>query len=557
LIGVIFKPGQLEVVEEFFQLFKTAWEPYAPGRTYDVIVSTGDVPPHADTNLVVVYGPEANHTDARPGGAGVRRHGGFVCHGDMQIPIYGELLTFAGEGNEVCCVTDQAEPAGIRAGMPGGAIIRLGYDLFEEVRFLLSTGQPIEQAQTPTLDIHIQMLREWILAAGVPLIEVLPVPAGHSCAVCLTHDIDFVGIRRHLFDHTMWGFLYRATVGAFRNFARGGLSWRHLLKSLRAAASLPFVYAGWAEDFWEPFEWYLTVEQGIPATYFLIPFKDRAGQKVPGRHPQRRATAYDVSELDESCKILKAHGCEIGVHGIDSWHSAEQGREELARGAAAAESADIGVRMHWLLRDATTPSMLEQAGYAYDSTTGYNETIGYRAGTGQVFRPCGVQRLLELPMHIQDGALFYPQRLNLSAAEAERRCGTLLENARKSGGVLTLLWHDRSHAPERFWGDFYIRLIGKVRSMRAWFGTAGQVVSWFRQRRGVQFARVQGSPHDPDIRLCYEGGEICPPLTVRVYRPESKSHTDIAWNGRPSQELQTAIASQHSNFDSSVQLSRL
>ena len=74
--------------------------------------------------------------------------------------------------------------------------------------------------------------------------------------------------------------------------------------------------------------------------------------------------------------------------------------------------------MHWLLRDANTASALEQAGYAYDPTVGYNETIGYRNGTTQVFRPLGAQTLLELPLHIQDGALFYPQRLDLSEPEA-------------------------------------------------------------------------------------------------------------------------------------------
>jgi len=31
--------------------------------------------------------------------------------------------------------------------------------------------------------------------------------------------------------------------------------------------------------------------------------------------------------------------------------------------------------MHWLLRDANTVSALEQSGYTYDSTVGYNETI--------------------------------------------------------------------------------------------------------------------------------------------------------------------------------------
>ena len=32
---------------------------------------------------------------------------------------------------------------------------------------------------------------------------------------------------------------------------------------------------------------------------------------------------------------------------------------------------------------------LEKAGFSYDSTVGYNETIGYRAGTAQVFKHPG------------------------------------------------------------------------------------------------------------------------------------------------------------------------
>ena len=66
--------------------------------------------------------------------------------------------------------------------------------------------------------------------------------------------------------------------------------------------------------------------------------------------------------------------------------------------------SSIGVRIHWLLRDENTFPALEEAGFAYDSTVGYNETIGYRSGTTQVFRPAGVRSLLELPLHDQDGA---------------------------------------------------------------------------------------------------------------------------------------------------------
>src|SRR5262249_2069464 len=146
-------------------------------------------------------------------------------------------------------------------------------------------------------------------------------------------------------------------------------------------------------------------------------------------------------------------------HGIDSWHSLEKGREELDRVAQVTGKTEHGMRSHWLLHDGNTCQVLEEAGYSYDSTCGYNETPGYRNGTTQGFRPLGAQRLLELTMHIQDGALFYRRRLGLSEAEAKQHCQAFIKNSQKHGGVLTVLWHDRSHGPERFWGDFYVDLV--------------------------------------------------------------------------------------------------
>src|SRR5438093_9792987 len=171
--------------------------------------------------------------------------------------------------------------------------------------------------------------------------------------------------------------------------------------------------------------------------------------------------------------------------------------------------------MHWFMRDRNTASVLDDAGYDYDSTEGYNETIGYRAGTTQVFRPLGAKTLLELPLHIQDGALFYPQRLDLPEPEAKKRCQVLIEKASKFGGVLTLLWHDRSHAPERFWGDFYLKQLRELKLTGCWFGTGGQVVEWFRKRRQVRFEQIESECGTARVSVGYSGEEIVPPLKIR------------------------------------------
>jgi hypothetical protein len=550
MIGVIANDDEKPIVEEFFELFKTPWEFYQPGQRYDAIVATGDEIPPLKTKLLVVYGSAPRSTDACTGIVGCsRRRGASLDYQGTRLPIYGNLLTFEDRAPSPAIVMAGSGMAGLRVPSDNFTLLRLGYDLFQEVRLLLSDGQPFENGHIPALDIHIAMLRDWIIRAGIPLLEIPPAPAGHRFAVCLTHDIDFVGIRNHKLDHTMWGFLSRSTFGSIHNFIRGRISLTCLLKTWRAAASLPFVYLGWAKDFWEPFDWYLQVEKNLPATYYLIPFKKRPGEKVPGRNPSWRAAAYDVSDLPQQTATLTKEGCELGVHGIDAWHSVKKGRDELARLATVSCGSRIGIRMHWLLRDQNTFRVLEEAGFAYDASVGYNQTIGYWCGTAQVFRPLGADTLLELPLHIQDGALFYPQKLDLSEPEAWGRCSELLENAKNYGGVFTVLWHDRSHGPERFWGDFYIRLVDAMRSLDCWFGTATQVTEWFRKRRLVRFEQTKAPDGSTRTHVAYDGKEILPHLKVRVFRPAggvedrgarnqiNANIVDFPWDGQANEEM--------------------
>ena len=114
-------------------------------------------------------------------------------------------------------------------------------------------------------------------------------------------------------------------------------------------------------------------------------------------------------------------------------------------------------------------------------------------------------------------SLFFPHNLDLSEAEADKQCGLLIDHVRSSGGVLTVLWHDRSHGPERFWGDFYIGLVRTLKSLDPWFGTASQIVGWFRQRRDVRFGAGEAAANGAATSLLYTGGAIEPPLRIRLH----------------------------------------
>ena len=149
--------------------------------------------------------------------------------------------------------------------------------------------------------------------------------------------------------------------------------------------------------------------------------------------PARRAVKYDLAAMQDDIHTLISDGCEVATHGIDAWADASKGACELEQVQRITGQSEVGVRMHWLYFNRRSPALLEKAGFSYDSTCGYNETVGYRAGTTQVFRPLNADRLLELPMHIMDTALFFPDYLNLRPGEAKASWNRCWRTAPVSG----------------------------------------------------------------------------------------------------------------------------
>jgi hypothetical protein len=523
MIGLVSRPEEHATVEEFFQLFKTPWEFYDPEKGhYEVLIVANHNIPDTNAKLVVVYGAEKGALDATEEiGLGVRASDFHIKWGNFSVPIYGKALTFSNPTHPLLLCRNSAKPIGYEIRKGEQRILRIGYDLFREVSFLLSTGQPAQNALVPTLDIHIDMLRSWIIETGIPLVEIPPVPAGYKLIVCLTHDVDFISIRQHFIDHSMFGFLYRATVGSVVDFFRSRFSFKKLCENFMAVLTLPFVLLGMGRDPWDQFDHHLELEGNAPSTFFFIPFKNNAGEGFSKKRDKYRAAKYDVDDVSGTIGKLLAHGCEAGVHGIDAWHSVEYGKKELSRLRSVTGQENIGIRMHWLCQNESTFRLLDQAGYHYDSSSGYNDAVGFKAGTTQVYKPVGVKHLLELPLHIQDTALFSPGRMHSGFDYAAQLCEKIILSVDSYKGVLTLLWHQRSLGPERLWGDFYKMLILKLQSKNAWFATAGGVVDWFRMRRLTLF-KPNGEIECP--RPFKVNGKV-PHLVLRKYNCQKEGLT--------------------------------
>jgi hypothetical protein len=520
MIGVVAKEEEQPLIREFFELFKTPWEFHRSGRRYEVVICSDGECADSSAKLVVVYGSgekacdQANKIQIRS-----QRRNAMLTYQQSRIPIYGNCATFNASRDDALMIEENShELAAVKVSFDKQMFVRVGFDLFHEIRHLLTCGQPPAHAQIPTLELHVAFLRDLIVSNSILLVEIPPVPEGHSFITCLTHDVDHVGIRNHKFDHTMFGFLYRAVIGSIIRFCRGEMSATQVGNNWAAALKLPFIHLGLAKDFWYQFEHYVEIEEGLVSTFFVVPYKNNPGRALNGHVQTKRATSYDVTDITEDIRKLGSAGREIGLHGIDAWFDSSSGRTELNRIAATTRTADVGVRMHWLYFNEKSPSVLEDAGFSYDSTVGYNECVGYRAGTGQAFKPLGVSTLLELPMHVMDTALFYPSRMNSSSAEAETLVNELVENAARFGGVLTINWHDRSIAPERLWDVFYVKLLKELKGKGAWFPTAAQAVSWFRKRRAAVIEDIVWDDGKVRIKATANyGKDSLPGLRLRIY----------------------------------------
>src|SRR6185437_1216273 len=298
MIGVIASDEDMGAVREFFELFKTPWETWDSAKPYDVVLSTtGESPWNLRANLIVVYSgtrltwdPEIIGEELPAGRTKV------LCYEDREIPVYGRCITFLQGENGLLIEKMSGHPTVLRR--QRGKILRVGYDLFEEVRVLLSRGQPVEQAGIQALELHIEFLRTQMRAVGIAFVEIPPVPEGYRFIVCLTHDVDHPFIRKHKWDHTTIGFLYRAVLGSLRSFLAGSIPMQDLLANWAAAFRLPLVHLGLAKDFWKSFpRRYRDLEKELPSTYFIIPFRNVAGRDVTGMAPSFRAARYCAHDV--------------------------------------------------------------------------------------------------------------------------------------------------------------------------------------------------------------------------------------------------------------------
>ena len=288
--------------------------------------------------------------------------------------------------------------------------------------------------------------------------------------VALTHDVD-----------TPWRWSRpRALLGAAAR-ARGALR-DHRPRDAAAEglglAAAPLRRLRGTDPNWS-YERIAAIERahGGRSTYFVM-----AGNHHPVDGPD--PAAYDRLRPAIVAQIA-AQGDEVGLHpSYTSSQVPERIAEERARLEQLTGAAVPGARFHYLRHDPhTTLPELDRLGFGYDSSQGYGDAIGLRAGFSFPYRPYHLAEerplgLVELPLAVMDATLAEQRYLGLTPTAALERTLRLLERVADVGGTVAILWHiDRfSREYARGWDRVYASVLEWVAGRGGRLVTAAEAV---------------------------------------------------------------------------------
>ena len=254
----------------------------------------------------------------------------------------------------------------------------------------------------------------------------------------LTHDVD-----------RPWAVLGQPAFGIARSLAADLVLRRDpglAVRRIRSVADSPS--GGVDHDPLNRFGSFMDVSErhGLRSTFYF-----QAGGS-PGDFDFRyRASDPAVQQL---IRQIHERGHDIGLHASYVSHlSADRTAMELAALVGACHAAGFeqpawGVRQHFLrFENPQTWRIHERAGLVHDSTVGFADQIGFRAGTSHeypVFDLLGRQalRLRERPLLVMDTTLVGYMGLDLE--EAASRVRAIVDECRLHGGDAVLLYHNNT-----------------------------------------------------------------------------------------------------------------
>jgi hypothetical protein len=373
--------------------------------------------------------------------------------------------------------------------------ITIGIDIFRETGYLLSghldairpsldnTTQK-DLASTPVVDFLENLLFDAILAGcherKIPLVQKSFWPEGKTFAVCLTHDVDEIKKTYQWISRPL-RFLAKGDFNGFKGQVNS------FIQKIRGI---------------EPYYTYDDIigiehDLGVKSTYFILKESGNANLLLKETwYLYGRNRSLQSPEMRALIQRLKSNGDEVAIHGsYFSYRDPVLLKNETRELEQILNEKVLGTRQHNLnLEIPATWNHQVHSGLKYDTTLGFNETIGFRWGTSFPFYPSiGEERMqiLEIPLIIMDNPL-------LSYDNPEDEWLGITKEVEQFNGVLTLLWHppifNTVEYPDA--QEIYIKMNQYCIEKEAWITRAREIYEWHSLRNMNAFT----SGYNPSTR---------------------------------------------------------
>lgn len=241
-----------------------------------------------------------------------------------------------------------------------------------------------------------------------------------NMGVVITHDIDMP--------------YYYLTLRAEMSKIVNSLWSKDKYKGLNDLKNYIFFLLGVGADPYDVFDYISKIqrERNVKSTWFIL-MENEWGLK-------KRKYAKQIEKLISL-------GYEVALHlGCNSYSNLEKviAEKEAVKRISGVES--IGVRNHFLrFNMPETYKNYEELGFLYDSTLGYVDHEGFRAGICTPFKPFDINdrcpiNILELPLAVMDATLINYRKFEPS--EMLRSIKSLVDKVYEVRGTIILLWHN-------------------------------------------------------------------------------------------------------------------
>jgi hypothetical protein len=272
--------------------------------------------------------------------------------------------------------------------------------------------------------------RPFAVSSGTPWTPLTPV-----MRLKLSHDIDLVGFPRSL----------RSTVGHVYPRRNPRAFFRDALSFIGKGAP------AYLEAVVETAR--ISRERGLDSAFYW-----KASARTPWdsgydpRHPHVRRVIEGLREQT----------FELGAHpAYGTFDNFQQLQAEVERLRQVVGPGPIGGRQHFLRWRPSTWTLWERAGLSYDSSLGFADAMGFRAGTAVPYHPWLIDEdresaLLEIPLIVMDCTPV--EYMRLGTADTLAAIAALARRCEAVGGVFTLLWHNSSVIEEPY-ASLYPRIL--------------------------------------------------------------------------------------------------